>query len=135
MELEASGTVHSKGPIVEVTPNQSGVKTVTDNLSQLMWVTEDNGEDLSWHEAVKYCKNLNVAGYHNWRIPTGKELTRLFGNETLVKAITLSKYNLQLWVSDNNRNIAERFDVNTKEISKSRKSNSVGFRVLAVRNN
>lgn len=135
LELEASGTVHSKGPIVEDTPNQSGVKTVTDNLSQLMWVTEDNGGDLSWHEAVKYCKNLNVAGYHNWRIPTGKELTRLFGNETLVKAITLSKYNLQLWVSDNNRNIAERFDVNTKEISKSRKSNSVGFRVLAVRNN
>ena len=35
----------------------------TDPATGLMWAARDNGRDLSWNKAVKYCRNLRVAGY------------------------------------------------------------------------
>lgn len=40
----------------------------------LIW--QDSNEDIKkeWKEAKEYCKNLNYAGYTDWRLPTKTEL-------------------------------------------------------------
>ena len=42
---------------------------VTDSVYKLMW---QDGKDIferAYDEAVKYCENLNFAGYSDWRLP------------------------------------------------------------------
>ena len=62
----------------------NGDGTVTDACTRLMWQIDTadvsgNGtigeEDrLSWRDALKYCENLDVAGYSDWRLPNLREL-------------------------------------------------------------
>jgi hypothetical protein len=54
--------------------------TITDTLTHLMWAKEDNMGDISWHDAVIYCKNPPIAGYKysDWRMPTIDELKTLY---------------------------------------------------------
>ena len=46
--------------------------------TNLMWTRKDNGEDVDRHEADKYCKDLSLEGYTDWRLPTLDELERLY---------------------------------------------------------
>jgi hypothetical protein len=39
-----------------------------------MWAWKDNGKDVSWHRAMKYCRDLRLAGYSDWRLATIDEL-------------------------------------------------------------
>jgi hypothetical protein len=57
--------------------------TVTDTLTHLMWVKEDNMGDITWHDAVVYCKNPPIAGYKysDWRMPTIEELKTLYDKD------------------------------------------------------
>jgi len=41
-----------------------------DPSTGLMWVGKDNGKDVNWKNAVKYCRDLRWAGYSDWRLPT-----------------------------------------------------------------
>ncbi len=50
--------------------------TVTDNNTGLMW-QEDMGKKLTFSEAKTAAKNLKLAGFEDWRIPTIKELYSL----------------------------------------------------------
>ena len=52
--------------------------TVTDTVNGLMWVSKDNGIPISWPDAVAYCKNLQTAGFTDWRMPTLAELKSLY---------------------------------------------------------
>jgi len=52
----------------------NGDGTITDASSGLMWQKEDNGEGIDWEDALKYCENLESAGYADWRLPNAKEL-------------------------------------------------------------
>jgi len=71
----------------------NGDGTVTDFCTGLMWQKEtadvnENGEvdyplpgdrinwqdRISWQTALKYCENLDFAGYHDWRLPNLREL-------------------------------------------------------------
>ncbi len=45
----------------------------TDPVTGLMWTKKDNGSDLSWQEAVDYCKNLQLADHNDWRLPLAGE--------------------------------------------------------------
>lgn len=45
-----------------------------DPSTGLMWAGKDNGKDLSWHKAMKYCRNLRLAGFSDWRLATLEEL-------------------------------------------------------------
>jgi hypothetical protein len=38
-----------------------------------MWTRKDNGIDLSWQDAVDYCKNLQLADHNDWRLPLAAE--------------------------------------------------------------
>ncbi len=50
--------------------------TVTDKRTGLMWQQGEPGE-MTWEQALKYCENLDFAGYGDWRLPTIKELASL----------------------------------------------------------
>ena len=50
----------------------------TDPSTGLMWARRDNGKDVSWKGAVKYCRNLRLAGYSDWRLATLLELEGIY---------------------------------------------------------
>jgi hypothetical protein len=54
----------------------NGDGTVTDLNTNLMWKKEE-GPELNWEEAMKYCENLDLAGYKDWRLPTIREIATL----------------------------------------------------------
>jgi hypothetical protein len=49
-----------------------------DPATNLMWAAKDNGRDVSWKGGVKYCRNLNLAGYSGWRMANLDELQGLY---------------------------------------------------------
>ena len=49
-----------------------------DPSTGLMWTGKDNGKDVNWHKAVKYCRDLRLAGYSDWRLPTIDELQGIY---------------------------------------------------------
>ena len=48
--------------------------TWTDPATGLMWTKKDNGNDVTWQQAVDYCQNLQLAGHSDWRLATTEEL-------------------------------------------------------------
>ncbi|UWZ83035.1 Lcl C-terminal domain-containing protein [Occallatibacter riparius] len=52
--------------------------TWTDPSTRLMWAGGDNGRDVSWKAAVKYCRDLRLAGYSDWRLATVAELGAIY---------------------------------------------------------
>lgn len=56
-----------------------GEKVVMDTGTNLMWVWDGNlaGREMTWNNAINYCKNLVYAGYDDWRSPTIDELKTL----------------------------------------------------------
>jgi hypothetical protein len=49
-----------------------------DPSTGLMWAGTDSGKDVSWHKAIKYCRNLRLAGYRHWRLATLGELVGIY---------------------------------------------------------
>lgn len=55
----------------------NGDGTVTDAATGLMWAQADNGEAISWEDALAYARAANAEGYlghDDWRLPDIKEL-------------------------------------------------------------
>ena len=44
------------------------------DTSGLMCAGKDNGKDVSWNKATKYCRDMRLAGYSDWRLATIYEL-------------------------------------------------------------
>lgn len=53
-------------------------ETVKDTKTGLIWAAKDNGKDISWKEAKRYCENYRGGGYADWRMPTIEELQGLY---------------------------------------------------------
>lgn len=49
-----------------------------DPSTGLMWAGKDNGKDVNWHKAAKYCRDLQLAGYSDWRLATIDELRKIY---------------------------------------------------------
>lgn len=49
-----------------------------DPATKLMWPKRDNGSPVNWTEAERYCSNLSLGGYSDWRLPTIEELGSLY---------------------------------------------------------
>jgi len=43
-----------------------------------MWAGKDNGKDVSWKNAMKYCGDLRLAGYSDWRLAALGELEGIY---------------------------------------------------------
>jgi hypothetical protein len=50
----------------------------TDPSTGLMWAGKDNGKDVSWNKAMKYCRDLRLAGYSDWRLANMAELQGIY---------------------------------------------------------
>ncbi len=53
----------------------------TDPSTGLMWAGRDNGKDVSWKGAVKYCRDLRLAGDSDWRLASLEELKGIYDKE------------------------------------------------------
>ncbi|MGA9717181.1 MAG: DUF1566 domain-containing protein [Acidobacteriaceae bacterium] len=49
-----------------------------DPSTGLMWAGKDNGKDVSWKKAMKYCRDLRLAGYSDWKLATLAELEGIY---------------------------------------------------------
>lgn len=54
--------------------NENG--TVTDSMTGLMWQDSEIRPE-KWEEALAYCRQLELGGFKDWRLPTIKELSTL----------------------------------------------------------
>lgn len=43
-------------------------------FDDVMWALSSNDEDVEWGIADQYCRDLDLAGYNDWRLPTLHEL-------------------------------------------------------------
>jgi hypothetical protein len=50
----------------------------TDPSTKLTWAARDSGKDLSYKGAVKYCRDLRLAGFSDWRLATLAELQGIY---------------------------------------------------------
>jgi CBS domain-containing protein len=57
--------------------NPDPVNLVLDEAG-LMWTKMDNGQDITWNEAMILCESLSIGGNRDWRLPTIEELERLY---------------------------------------------------------
>jgi len=60
--------------------------TVLDTKTGLMWAAKDNGRNINWLDAKKYCENYRGGGYSDWRMPTVDELASLFNENKSYQA-------------------------------------------------
>ena len=51
----------------------NGDGTVTDTRRKIMWQKGDNGKEVTFEEAQKYCMTLRAGGYTDWRLPNPDE--------------------------------------------------------------
>jgi hypothetical protein len=49
-----------------------------DPVTGLTWAAKDNGKDVSWTNAMKYCHDLRLAGYSDWRLASLSELEAMY---------------------------------------------------------
>jgi hypothetical protein len=66
----------------------NGNGTVTDTQTGLMWAAMDNGSNVDWYGALRYCETYRGGGYRDWRMPTLDELAGLHDS-------SLTGYNVQ----------------------------------------
>lgn len=51
--------------------------TITDLSTGLMWQKDDSGHGMIWQEALDYAEELELANYHDWRLPNARELQNI----------------------------------------------------------
>lgn len=82
----------------------NGDNTTTDNITGLMWQSEDDNATYNWYQAsgtynVTYnssstdvCGDLTLAGYNDWRLPTEKELQLIFDYDNFRPAVDKASF-------------------------------------------
>ena len=65
--------------LIGVTTCQGADKSWIDPDTHLMWTAADNGSGVSWIQAQRYCRDLTLAGFHNWTLPSIEDLQGLVG--------------------------------------------------------
>ena len=72
------------GVIAQAQENQSSSQDKqvrgywVDPSTGLMWAGKDNGKDVSWKNAVKYCRDLRLAGFSDWKLAALDELEAIY---------------------------------------------------------
>lgn len=110
-------------------------QTVQDRELSLVWASLDSGVSVDWKEATKYCSELSLGGYDDFRLPTVNELkVSLYENKLNAKEIRVSGD--WLWASESRSNDAAVFNMNTAAVdfvSQSLRTYKSGIYVLCAR--
>lgn len=72
----AIGSTQSAGPAAAQDDPTEGVWA--DSSTGLIWARKDNGKDISWRGAMKYCHGLHLDGHSDWRLASMAELQRIY---------------------------------------------------------
>lgn len=113
--------------------------TVLDTRTGLMWAAKDNGKDIDWSNAKRYCENLTLGGHRDWRLPTIDELESLHKEKAAIflaeKKGIIRLTNCCPWSSETKWgvSVAYSFDFLYSELSSFRIPHSGGNRALPVR--
>ncbi|MBS2029771.1 MAG: DUF1566 domain-containing protein [Deltaproteobacteria bacterium] len=78
-------------PAVEVKEIDRGGGVLEQVSSGLQWTQTDNGRDIGWNDAKKYCEALLLAG-GKWRMPSLDELQNLYLDAVGTKAAPCGTY-------------------------------------------
>ena len=122
-----------KGVFTSVTVN--GTVVVEDIITGLMWQKESDFTG-NWKEALRYCEDLELAGYTDWRLPNKNELASLLNHERLMSPYSdfpdMSRYNKTLlWSSTCNSGYnAIGVDFYYGNVSGNQKSRTLGVRCV-----
>ena len=52
-----------------------------DPSTGLMWAGKDNGKDVTWKNAMKYCRDLRLDGNSDWRLASLGELEAIYDKD------------------------------------------------------
>lgn len=52
----------------------NGDGTISDYATGLMWQKSDSRKGQNWKDALAYCRRQTTGGFHDWRMPSAKEL-------------------------------------------------------------
>jgi hypothetical protein len=66
---------------IEQMLREPAIPTWTDPATGLTWTKKDNGSDVTLQQAMEYCRNLKLASYNDWRLPTINELEGIYENK------------------------------------------------------
>jgi hypothetical protein len=80
-----------------------------------MWAAQDNGSSIQWRDAYTYCRYYRAGGYSDWRLPTARELFKLYDKDRkdLLCCLVTGLINVsrcRLWASKTEDQWADSFD-------------------------
>lgn len=85
---------------------------VVDHMTGLIWAAETSPNELNWEEAKRYCANLEIGGYTDWRLPTIDELRTIVdksrGNPAINTDFFPDTKSSSYWSSTTNANDTNR---------------------------
>jgi hypothetical protein len=116
--------------------------TVLDTRTGLMWAAKDNGSEIVWQGAKRYCENYRGSGYTDWRMPTQDELAGLYDKDKAYKSACGNTVHLTelirltcswTWASETRGSDAAGFNFLHGVRAWVRQSHDGGLRALPVR--
>lgn len=121
-----------------------GDGTVLDTKTGLMWAAKDNGSNIDWWDARRYCENYRGGGYNDWRLPTLGEIEALHDRRKSQKMECVSDANhaatdlihltcFSVWYSWTRESVAGSFSLASGSRSRHNPSQSIAMRALPVR--
>jgi len=76
----------SRRPVLKGKEIDRGGGVIEQVSSGLLWTQRDNGADISWDGARRYCEKLPLSG-GGWRLPSSRDLENLFMDAVGTKAV------------------------------------------------
>lgn len=89
MMASVSPQVHKKMLSTKDRFKDNGDGTVTDIETGLMWVRNANiaHRSMNWEDAMKYCEEMNLLGFQDWRLPAKSDFLGLIDKEGIDVAL------------------------------------------------
>ena len=72
-------------------PEGSKYGVVVDTTTKFVWQKKPDGVKRTYEEAVRFCKNLKLGGYSNWRLPRAQDLLKVFPRKNIFSPYKISR--------------------------------------------
>ena len=102
--------------------------TVFDSSTGLMWLKRPDGTERNWEKSKSYCRNLKLAGYSDWKLPSKDVLEDMLGKKNL-----FDPYNRESWYWSSTSNVNSSWFANFYSDSVFYGSKSGSYYVRCVR--